>query len=79
MEEKMSFEEAFSSLENIVDKMERGELSLDDSLSAFEEAVRLVKLCNSELENAEQRVRALIEGVDGSVTDEPFVRADDAT
>ncbi len=79
MKEKMSFEEAFSSLENIVDKMERGELSLDDSLSAFEEAVRLVKLCNSELENAEQRVRALIEGVDGSVTDEPFVRADDAT
>ena len=79
MEEKMSFEEAFSSLENIVDKMERGELSLDDSLSAFEEAVRLVKLCNSELENAEQRVRALIEGVDGSVTDEPFVKADDAT
>lgn len=79
MKDKMSFEEAFSSLENIVDKMERGELSLDDSLSAFEEAVRLVKLCNSELENAEQRVRALIEGVDGSVTDEPFVRADDAT
>ena len=79
MKEKMSFEEAFSSLENIVDKMERGELSLDDSLSAFEEAVRLVKLCNSELENAEQRVRALIEGVDGSITDEPFVRADDAT
>ena len=79
MAKKKSFEEAFSSLEDIVNEMESGELSLDESLGAFEEAIKLVKFCNSELERAEQKVRILTEGADGVVTDEPFAKIDDAT
>ena len=79
MSKKMSFEEAFSSLENIVNKMESGELSLDESLAAFEEAIKLVKFCNLELEQAEQKVRILTESADGVVSDEPFVKSDNAT
>lgn len=79
MPKKKNFEEAFSSLENIVEKMESGELSLDESLAAFEEAIKLVKFCNSELEQAEQKVRVLTEGSDGVISDKPFVKTDDAT
>ena len=79
MAKKKSFEEAFSSLEDIVKKMESGELSLDESLDAFEEAIKLVKFCNSELERAEQKVRILTEGADGVITDEPFANTEDAT
>ena len=77
MESKMTFEEALSSLENIVEKMDNGELSLDAALSSFEEAVKLVKYCNSELEKAEQRVRILIESTDGTISDAPFVNSDE--
>ena len=79
MSKKKSFEEAFSTLEGIVEKMESGVLSLDESLAAFEEAIKLVKYCNSELEKAEQKVRILTEGADGAVFDEPFLKNEDAT
>ena len=79
MANKQSFEEAFSSLENIVERMESGELSLDESLASFEEAIKLVKFCNSELDQAEQKVRILTAGADGVVSDEPFVKSEDAT
>ena len=77
MNEKMKFEEAMLSLEDIVKKLESGNLSLDDSLKAFEEAIALVKLCNSRLENAEQQVRILTEGADGVVSDAPFFKEDE--
>ena len=79
MKKKMTFEEAFCLLENIVSKMESGDMTLDESLSAFEEAVALVKHCTLELANAEQRVRMLTEAQDGTLTDIPFVGSDDAT
>ena len=77
MENKMTFEEALASLEKIVDKMDSGELSLDAALASFEEAIKLVKYCNAELEAAEQRVRLLTKHGDGSVTDMPFVDTDE--
>ena len=77
MNKKMTFEEAIASLEKIVDEMDSGELSLDESLASFEEAVSLVKYCNAELEKAEQRVRILTENADGSVSDAPFVNSDE--
>ena len=72
MRNSMSFEEAFSQLEDIVKKLEGGGLSLDESLEAFEKAVKLVKLCNEKIEKAEAKVKILVEGADGSVTDAPF-------
>ena len=77
MNKKMTFEEAITLLEKIVDKMDGGELSLDESLASFEEAVSLVKHCNTELEKAEQRVRILTEGGDGTISDAPFINSDE--
>ncbi len=75
---EMNFEEAMTKLEGEVKKLEGGNMSLDESISAFEEAVKLVKVCNEKLENAERRVRILTETVDGSVTDLPFDSEDEA-
>lgn len=59
----MSFEKKLTRLEEIVQKMEAGELSLDDSLKLFEEGVKISRECNKELNTAEQKVKKLI-GVD---------------
>ena len=76
MKKNVSFEEAIAELEDIVRKLESGGLSLDESLVAFEDAVKLVKLCNAKIEAAEQKVRVLIEGADGTVSDMPFDSTD---
>ncbi len=72
MMENIKFEDAMVRLEGIIRKLEAGSLSLDESLSAFEEAVGLVKLCNEKLSSAEQKVRILTEGADGAISDKPF-------
>lgn len=77
MNGRKTFEEAITSLEKIVEKMDSGELSLDESLVAFEDAVKLVKYCNAELEKAEQRVRILTGTNDGTVSDAPFINSDE--
>ena len=56
----MSFEKKLGRLEEIVQKMEAGELSLDDSLKLFEEGVKLSRDCNQELSQAEQKVKKLV-------------------
>ena len=73
-----NFEASLAELEEIVRRLEGGSLSLDESISAFEKAMGLVKLCNEKLESAEQRVRILTEAKDGTVSDAPF-DIDDAT
>ena len=78
MKKEMKFEEALLLLEDKVKLLESGNMSLDESLSAYEEAIGLVKLCNQRLESAEARVRILTEGADGSVTDMPFSGLDEA-
>ena len=56
---KMTFEEALARLDEIVHSMEAGGAMLDESLSLFEEGVRLVKFCQSALDGAEQKVKLL--------------------
>ncbi len=56
----MDFEKKLKSLEDIVAKMESGELSLDKSLEMFEKGVQLSKECSSQLSEAEQKVQKLI-------------------
>ena len=66
MENKeISFEEALARLEVIVGSLESGKAPLDESLSLFEEGVRLVKLCNSKLDGAEQKVKILVSTENG--------------
>jgi exodeoxyribonuclease VII small subunit len=73
----IDFESALSKLESEVKRLESGNMSLDESIKAFEDAVKLVKICNEKLEDAERRVRILTEGADGSVTDMPFDSSDE--
>ena len=67
-----SFEESLKKLESIVDKLEKGDLSLEDSLNLFEEGVGLSAACKKELEEADGKVQILIKQRDGSLKAEPF-------
>ncbi len=64
-DEDVDFEGALSRLEDLVGELERGELSLEDSLRTFEEGVRLVRRCSEQLKSAELRIQKLEEGTDG--------------
>ena len=59
LDENMTFDAAMSRLEEIVRLLESGNAPLDVSLSLYEEGVALVRLCNTRLDNAEQRVKIL--------------------
>ena len=56
---KVDFESALKELETLVSRMESGELSLDESLKAFERGIELTRKCQSSLEAAELRVQTL--------------------
>ncbi len=58
---KMNFEEAMKKLEMIVEDLEKGEYSLEESLKKFEEGLELGKSCRKFLDEAEARVRMLVE------------------
>lgn len=55
-----TFEQALSELEQIVQKLEKGELPLEDSLRLYEEGIRLSRLCHAKLEEAEGRIEVLL-------------------
>jgi exodeoxyribonuclease VII small subunit len=55
------FEESLAKLEGLVEKMESGDLTLEDSLKTFEEGIKLTRECQEALKQAEQKVNLLIE------------------
>ena len=67
-----SFEESLTKLEEIVAQLERGDLSLEDSVRMFEEGSRLSAECRKQLEEAEGKVEMLVKQRDGSVKRETF-------
>ena len=67
--ENMTFEAAMARLEEIVRMLESGNPPLDTSLTLFEEGVALVKLCNSKLDTAEQKVKILTDAGDGTLVE----------
>ena len=66
------FEEAMKRLEEIVQDLEDGELSLEESLKVFEEGMGLVKFCSEKLEEIEQRVTKLVKESDGKYGHQSF-------
>ena len=76
---ELSFEQAMEKLDSAVIKLESGDLSLEDSIKEFENAVELIKQCENKLSAAKQRVRILTEATDGTITDEPFINDSDET
>ncbi|KTC38554.1 exodeoxyribonuclease VII small subunit [Pseudomonas putida] len=67
----LDFEQSLADLQTLVERLENGELSLEDSLSAFENGIRLTRDCQSALAQAEQKVQMLLEK-DGELSEEPF-------
>lgn len=68
----LSFEKSLEKLEGIVKKLESGELSLEDSIKAFEEGVRLSQNCGKKLDEAEKKVEILLTSQDGETSRQPF-------
>jgi len=58
-QDTLSFEEAMAQLESLVESMEQGELSLEASLESFEKGVKLTRICQQALKEAEQKVQIL--------------------
>lgn len=69
--EKVNFEESIEKLENIAIELEKGELSLEESLTKFEEGMKLSKQCNEIIENAEKKITVLLEK-DGKLEEQNF-------
>ena len=69
---ELNFEEAMARLEQIVRALEGGNVPLDESLTLYEEGVKLVKLCSSRLENAEKRIKILVDGGNGTLVEQDF-------
>lgn len=68
--ENLSFEEALTKLEQIVQELERGNLALDRALEAFEEGVRLVRFCQAKLSLAEGKISLFLQKENGGVYQE---------
>lgn len=70
--QEIKFEDAMQELEAITAKLEKGDLSLDESVSNFEEGMKLAKKCNNILEEAEKKIKVLVQR-DGKLEEEDFI------
>ena len=66
-----NFEDKITELEKVVNELENGEMSLDESLTKFEQGMKLSKECNKMLEDAEKKITILLEK-DGNIEEENF-------
>jgi len=62
---KIKFEDALKGLEDIVERLEKGDLSLDETLSEYENGIKLYKQCIVLLEDAEKKIQILVKSEDG--------------
>ena len=61
MMEELSFEESLEKLEEIVNKLENGDVPLDDAIDEFNNAMKLVKICNDKLNAAEESIAKIVQ------------------
>ena len=72
MPKKASFEKGLARLEEIVEQLEGGDLSLDQSLKIFQEGIELFRYCSQKLNEAQAKVEKLVKLADGKFKLEPF-------
>ncbi|MCX2784146.1 exodeoxyribonuclease VII small subunit [Microbulbifer thermotolerans] len=72
-----TFEEALEELENLVERLETGDLPLEEALADFERGVKLTRECQQKLATAEQKVKVLMED-SGGIRELPFDAEDDS-
>ena len=73
---KRNFEKALADLENIVQRLDENDLSLDESLSLFEEGIKLSRFCSQKLDSVEDKVEILLRDDEGNFKKEPFENSD---
>jgi len=71
------FENSLKRLEDAVNRLESGDLPLDESLKVFEEGIKHAAICSRKLNEAEKRVELLLKQRDGSFTREEFAVEED--
>ncbi|MGN1327345.1 MAG: exodeoxyribonuclease VII small subunit [Clostridia bacterium] len=77
MEEKeMNFEDSIKELENIANELEKGNLTLDESVNKFEQGMKLSKKCSNFLDSAEKKITMLINN-NGEIEEENFIPKED--
>jgi len=76
--EELGFDDLVSRLRTVLDKLEQGNLSLEESLRAYEEGVGLARKGHALLDAAEKRVELLVRGPDGAATAVPLDQGADA-
>ncbi|MFO0795051.1 MAG: exodeoxyribonuclease VII small subunit [Candidatus Brocadiaceae bacterium] len=64
---KQKFEDALQALEGVVEQLEKGDLTLDETLSEYENGVKLYKQCISLLEAAERKIQILVKDENGNL------------
>jgi exodeoxyribonuclease VII small subunit len=74
--DEIKFEDAVARLEDIVKKMEEGELTLEESLKVFEEGITLARVCSKQLDEADRTVELLLKEGEG-VDIKPFAGLDE--
>ena len=68
----MTYEQQLQQLETLIKQLENGDLSLDQTLAAYEQGIALIRACQQQLEHAEQRIRLLTQDDSGAETLIPF-------
>lgn len=79
MNKTMNFEKAMQKLEKIVQELETGDLSLEESFKKFEEGVKLSRFCSSKLDETEKKVSLLLKDHEGKLIETPFVEKDEGS
>jgi exodeoxyribonuclease VII small subunit len=68
----LKFEEAMAQLEEVVRKLETGDVALEDSLAAFERGVKLVRVLHARLDAVQEKIEELTRTDKGEITTKPF-------
>lgn len=72
-----SYEAAIEELEGIIEKMEKGEMTLDESVKFFQRGIELSKFCSKKLDEVERKITILLEKSDEETEEKDFMSADD--
>lgn len=77
MAKKKTFENSIDELEKIVEQLESGELTLEESIKKFEEGVKLSKFCSDKLDETEKKINILLSDSSGNVQETPFQKGNE--
>jgi len=72
MEKELNFEETMKELEQVVQKLENGDLNLDESIKEFEKGMKLSRSVSKYLEDAEKKITILVKDKDGNLEEQDF-------